>query len=109
MGGEVGEVEAPEEAVDVFLGVPVFITLTGITEVTVVAEFLKVFILDVEESHYGFVVINLFPGFLCYMVRLLFYDLKNSIENIPVCTFIRIRFHVYSGKEIYFNLNFRQR
>ena len=40
MGGEVGEVEALEEAVDVFLGIPVFITLTGISEITVVAEFL---------------------------------------------------------------------
>ena len=58
MGGEIGEVETLEEAVDVFLGIPIFITLTGICEITVVAEFLKVFILDVEESHYGFVIIN---------------------------------------------------
>ena len=57
MGGEVGEVETSEEVVDVFLGIPVFITLTGISEITVVTEFLKVFIIDVEESHYGFVVL----------------------------------------------------
>ena len=40
MGGEIGEVEALQEAVDVFLGVPVFIPLTGIPEITVVTEFL---------------------------------------------------------------------
>ena len=33
MGGEVGEAEALQEPVDVFLGIPVFITLTGITDV----------------------------------------------------------------------------
>ena len=57
MGGEVGEVEALQEAVDVFLSVPVFITLTGISEITVVTEFLKVFILDVEESLQSFIVL----------------------------------------------------
>ncbi|MCH5167965.1 MAG: hypothetical protein J1F35_08815 [Erysipelotrichales bacterium] len=51
MGSEVGEVEALYEAVNIFLGIPILITLAGITEITIILKFLQVFVLYVEKRH----------------------------------------------------------
>ena len=59
-----GEVAAGEEAVDVGLGVPVFITVAGIAEETVVTEAFQVAVFDAEEGHEGFVVVDSRAGFV---------------------------------------------
>ena len=46
---------AGEEVIDVGLGVPVFVSVTGITEETVVAEAFQIAIFYTEESHQCFV------------------------------------------------------
>lgn len=48
---ERGEVAAGEEAVDVGLGVPVFVVVAGVAEKAVVAEAFQVAVFDAEESH----------------------------------------------------------
>ena len=55
---ERGAVAAGEEVIDVGLGVPVFVSVTGITEETVVAEAFQIAILYTEESHQCFVVVD---------------------------------------------------
>ena len=55
---ERGEVAAGEETVDVGLGVPVFVAVAGVAEEAVVAESFQIAILDAEESHEGFVVVD---------------------------------------------------
>lgn len=49
--GERRIVTAGEEAVDVGLGVPVFVTVAGIAEEAVVAEAFQIAIFDAEECH----------------------------------------------------------
>lgn len=51
-------VAAREEAVDVGLGVPVFVAVVGVAEETVVAESFQVAVFHSEESHKGFVVVE---------------------------------------------------
>lgn len=51
-------VTAGEEAVDVGLGVPVFVAVVGVTEETVVAEAFQVAVFDSEKRHKGFVVVE---------------------------------------------------
>ena len=64
--GEWGVVAAGEEAVNVGLGVPVFVAVAGVAEEAVVAETFQVAVFDSEERHEGFVVVkavwNLQPG-----------------------------------------------
>ena len=47
-----------EEAVDIGLGVPVFVAMTRVAEKTVVAESFQVAVFHSEESHKGFVVVE---------------------------------------------------
>ena len=47
-----------EEVVDVGLGVPVFVTVAGVTKETVVAEAFQIAVFDAEESHQCFVVVD---------------------------------------------------
>ena len=49
---------AGEEAVDIGLGVPVFVAVAGVAEETIVAETFQIAVLDAEESHEGFVVVD---------------------------------------------------
>lgn len=49
--GEWGKVAAGEEAVDVGLGVPVFVAVAGVAEKAVVAEAFQVAVFDAEEGH----------------------------------------------------------
>lgn len=49
---------AGEEAVDVGLGVPVFVAVAGVAEETIVAETFQIAVLDAEESHDGFIVVD---------------------------------------------------
>lgn len=54
---------AGEEAVDVGLGVPVFVAVAGVAEKSVIAEAFQVAVLDAEEGHEGFVVVDAWAGF----------------------------------------------
>ena len=47
-----------EEVVYVGLGVPVFVAVAGVAEETIVANTFQIAILDAEESHEGFVVVD---------------------------------------------------
>lgn len=51
-------VAAGEEAVDIGLGVPVFVAVAGVAEKAFVAEAFQVAVFHSEESHKGFVVIE---------------------------------------------------
>ncbi len=51
-----------EKAVNVGLGVPVFVSVAGVTEETVVAEAFQIAIFYAEESHQCFVVVD--TGFI---------------------------------------------
>ena len=51
-------VAAGEEAVDVGLGVPVFVAVAGVAEETVVAEAFQIAVFDSEDRHQGFVIVN---------------------------------------------------
>ncbi len=55
---EWGDVAAGEEAVDVGLGVPVFVAVTGVAEESVVAEAFQVAVFYAKECHQGFVVVK---------------------------------------------------
>lgn len=59
---ERGDVAAGEEAVDVGLGVPVFVAVARIAEEAVIAEALQVAVFDSEVGHKGFVVIKTWRG-----------------------------------------------
>lgn len=48
---EWGYVAAGEEAVDVGLCIPIFVTVTGVAEEAVVAEAFQVAVFDAEEGH----------------------------------------------------------
>lgn len=60
---EWGEVAAGEEAVDIGLGVPVFVAMAGVAEETIVAEAFQVAVFNAEEGHEGFVVVDARAGF----------------------------------------------
>lgn len=49
--GERGVVAPAEEAVDVGLGVPVFVAVAGVAEVAMVTETFEVAVFDAEECH----------------------------------------------------------
>ena len=55
---ERSEVGAREEFIYVGLGVPVFVTVAGVAEETVVAEAFQITVIDAEESHQRFVVVD---------------------------------------------------
>lgn len=59
---ERGEVAAGEEAVDVGLGIPIFVAVAGVAEEAVVAEAFQVAVFDSQECHQGFVVIKTWGG-----------------------------------------------
>lgn len=59
---EWGEVATGEEAVDVGLGIPIFVAVARVAEKAVVAEALQVTVFDSEERHKGFVVIKTWRG-----------------------------------------------
>jgi hypothetical protein len=59
---EWGDMAAGEEAVDVGLGIPIFITVAGIAEEAVVAEAFQVAVFDSEERHQGFIVVKTWGG-----------------------------------------------
>lgn len=47
-----------EEAVDVGLGVPVFVAVAGVAEEAVVAEAFQIAVFDAKECHQRFVVVD---------------------------------------------------
>ena len=47
-----------EKAVDVGLGVPVFVTVAGVAEEAVIAEAFQIAVLYAEESHQSFVIVD---------------------------------------------------
>lgn len=47
-----------EEAINVGLGVPVFVAVAGVAEETVVAEAFQVAVFDSKKRHKGFVVVE---------------------------------------------------
>lgn len=49
---------AGEEAVDIGLGVPVFVAMTRVAEKTVVTETFQVAVFDSEKRHKGFIVVE---------------------------------------------------
>ena len=49
---------AGEEVIDVDLGVPVFVSVTGVAQKTVVAEAFQIAVFYAEESHQCFVVVD---------------------------------------------------
>lgn len=53
---------ASEEAVDVGLGVPVFVAVAGVAEEAVVAEAFQVTVFDTEKGHKSFVVVKTWRG-----------------------------------------------
>ena len=55
--GERRIVAAGKEAVDVGLGVPVFVAVAGVAEEAVVAEVFQIAVFDAEERHQRFVVV----------------------------------------------------
>ena len=54
---------AGEEAVNVGLGVPVFVTVAGVAEEAIVAEAFQIAVFDSEKRHEGFVVVDARPRF----------------------------------------------
>ena len=57
---ERGVVAAGEEAVNVGLGVPVFVAVAGVAEEAVVTEAFQIAVFYAEECHQGFVVVDAF-------------------------------------------------
>lgn len=55
---EWGEVATGEEAVDVGLGIPVFVAVAWVAEETVVAEAFQIAAFYAKECHQGFVVVK---------------------------------------------------
>lgn len=55
-------VAAGEEAVDVGLGVPVFVAVAGVAEEAIVAETFQVAVFDSEERDEGLVVVDIWAG-----------------------------------------------
>ena len=55
---EWGAVAAGEEVVDVGLGVPVFVSVAGVAEEAIVAETFQIAVLNAEESHQSFVIVD---------------------------------------------------
>ena len=53
---------AGEEVIDVGLGVPVFVSVTGVAQEAVVAETFQIVIFYAEKSHQCFVVVD--TGFI---------------------------------------------
>ncbi len=47
-----------EKAVNVGLGVPVFVPVAGVAEETIVAESFQIAVFDAEKGHQGFVVVD---------------------------------------------------
>ena len=47
-----------EKAVNVGLGVPVFVPVAGVAEETIVAESFQIAVVDAEKGHQGFVVVD---------------------------------------------------
>ena len=47
-----------EKAVNVGLGVPVFVPVAGVAEETIVAETFQIAVFDAEKRHQGFVVVD---------------------------------------------------
>ena len=80
---------AGEEVIDVGLGVPVFVSVTGITEETVVAEAFQIAIFYAEESHQCFVVID--AGFIFYGRGEGFYSFDEIEKHgMELCVMLRI-------------------
>lgn len=53
---------AGEEAVDIGLGIPIFVAVAGVAEKAVVAEAFQVAVFDAEERHQGFIVVKTWGG-----------------------------------------------
>ncbi len=77
--------EPTEEKIYISLGVPVFVSTSGIAKKSLVAEHLKIFVSDIEQFHYPLIVI--YPVFMGVILRLsLFFEYKEySIKNISIC------------------------
>lgn len=52
-----------EKAVYIGLGVPVFVTVAGVTEETIVAEAFQIAVFNAEQGHQCFVVVDTIPVF----------------------------------------------
>ena len=78
-----------EKAVDVDLGVPVFVAVAGVAEETVVAEAFQIAIFYAEESHQCFVVID--AGFI-FCGRGESFHSFDEIEKhcVELCVMLRI-------------------
>lgn len=72
---------AGEEAVDVGLGVPVFVAVAWVAEEAVVAEAFQITVLDAEECHQGFVVVDVLFIVREEMGVLGLHKLENFVEE----------------------------
>lgn len=50
--------KALKEVIDILLSVPVFVTLTRIAGIAIIAQFLEVFVFDMQHLHQTLVVIQ---------------------------------------------------
>lgn len=81
VSGKRGIVAAGEEAVDVGLGVPVFVAVAGIAEKAVVAQALQVAVFDAEKRHQRFVVVDAFVVGKVGDVMLGFHKMEYLVEK----------------------------
>lgn len=80
--GERSVVAAREEAVDVGLGVPVFVAVTGVSEEPVVAEAFQVAVFNAEEFHQRFVVVDASGGFINLWIFKSCLDFVEEVEDL---------------------------
>ena len=78
--------ETTQEAVDIRLRVPVFITFTRVAEITVVSQFFQILIFDVQLLHQRLVVIKTMPTFMSERRQFLLfhYYAENLFKQFPV-------------------------
>ena len=85
-GGKRLVVETAQEAVDIRLRVPVFVTFARVAEIAVVAQLFQILLLDVQFLHQGLVVIETVPAFLCRRRQFLLslYYAEDLFKQFPV-------------------------
>lgn len=63
LSSEWGDMAAGEEAIDIGLGVPLFVAMAGVAEEAVVAETFQVAVFDSEDRHKSFIIVDSNTGF----------------------------------------------
>ena len=94
--------EATNEPVDIFLGIPILVSMAGESQIPVIPQLPQIGATDIQELHQALVIIDALPprGDMDALSILSFDNTEDPLEQLLFTRFFIVKKHFFHKKEI---------